>query len=705
MATGAPHGLGVAPGLFLLVLSAAALHTPAAAALLLTQVCGTSGNYTANSTYEANIKLLRTTLPKTTSSSVDLFAKASAGAVPEIVHALALCRGDANASACGSCVATAFQDAQQLCAYDKEVTVYYDLCYLSFSNSNFLDGTDDDNMFGFVDDSPNVTSPVPAFDDAVVKLLKATADYAANNSTSRFATGEEGFDSSYPTIYGLTQCTPDLSPAECQSCLVYSFRMLPYYFSGKTGGTVVGIRCNYRYELYSFFSGSPSLLLPAPSSPAPSPPPAPVNVMPTSTPQGKKRIAAGISAGIAGSVVLILILSVFFFLRFRRRIKATENDHSPKKLGKSQCTIFDFSTLQEATEHFSDKNKLGEGGFGTVYKGILSDGEEIAVKTLLGRALGRKGQALHQLHNEVLVLAELQHKKLVRLLGFCSHQNDTLLVYEYIKNGSLDSILFSISSSFTSCVTYPEFSGHSSHYNSTGNALKWEEQYNIILGIAKGILYLHEDSSTRIVHRDLKANNILLDDDMEPKIADFGMARLLELGHTLTQTTRVVGTFGYMAPEYVMHGRVSPKIDIFSFGVLILEIVMRRSNCGSDDHNTVNLLSDVWDHWTKGSISQMLDQSIHGYGRCQALRCIHVGLLCVQVDPDDRPDISTLIFMLTRDGMELQLPEEPAFFFARGSPSASQSDGQSSFVYDRSSLILEQYISVNGLTVTEPYPR
>ncbi|GJN32607.1 hypothetical protein PR202_gb21122 [Eleusine coracana subsp. coracana] len=150
-------------------------------------------------------------------------------------------------------------------------------------------------------------------------------------------------------------------------------------------------------------------------------------------------------------------------------------------------------------------------------------------------------------------------------------------------------------------------------------------------------------------------------------------------------------TPGYMAPEYAMHGRVSPKIDIFSFGVLVLEIVTRRSNCSSDDYSAVNLLSD------------MLDQSLIGYARDQAMRCIHVGLLCVQVDPDDRPDISAVLFMLTRDGMELQLPEEPAFFFAKGS--ASRSDGQSSYVYDRSSFILEQDISVNGLTVTEPYPR
>jgi len=300
------------------------------------------------------------------------------------------------------------------------------------------------------------------------------------------------------------------------------------------------------------------------------------------------------------------------------------------------------------------------------------------------KLLGTTGHGLEQLYNEVELLAELQHKNLVRLLGFCSHQNDTLLVYEYIKNGSLDNFLFD---------------------NTNRNALNWEQQYNIILGIAKGILYLHEDSTMRIIHRDLKPSNILLDDNMEPKIADFGWARLLGEGHTQTQTEKPAGTPGYMAPEYALICSVSPKIDIFSFGVLVLEIVSRRRNSNSDEHSNVNLISDVWDHWTKGTVSQMLHPSLDGFALSQALRCIHIGLLCVQEEPDDRPDISTVVFMLTRDSMELQQPAQPAFFFGRESPPASLSDGQSSYVYDRPGLILEQNISANDVTLSELYPR
>jgi serine/threonine protein kinase len=190
---------------------------------------------------------------------------------------------------------------------------------------------------------------------------------------------------------------------------------------------------------------------------------------------------------------------------------------------------------------------------------------------------------------------------------------------------------------------------------------------------------------------------------MEPKIADFGLARLLGEGHTHTRTTRVVGTFGYMAPEYAIDGNVSTKIDIFSFGVLVLEIVTRRRNCNSDDHDLVNLLSDVWNCWTKGTVTQLIDQSLEEQFRRQALRCIHIGLLCVQSDPDDRPHMSSVIFMLSRENMNLQPPAQPAFFFDGDSNSCSQPFEQP--VYNRPNAIYEEDISVNRMTVTDIYPR
>ncbi|CAM0870581.1 unnamed protein product [Alopecurus aequalis] len=515
------------------------------------------------------------------------------------------------------------------------------------------------------------------FSAAATAILTAALDASSNstagNAKKYFATGEVNLD---PRIYVLAQCVPLLTPVQCSSCLGELLVEIQTELSTKPVWVTSRVEwCDLRYSVQPLYEGQAMLQLQAPPSPLPASAASPH----TTGPAEKKRSgAAGISGGIVCSIVLILVVSVFLFIRFRRRIKAAKHDNPFRKISRAQCVIFDLPTLEVATENFSQRNKLGEGGFGAVYKGILPDGQEIAVKKLVGTA----GHGLHQLHNEVLLLAELQHKNLVRLHGFYSHRDDILLVYEYIDNGSLDNFLSD---------------------TTQGHTLTWEQRYNIILGIAKGILYLHEDSSMRIIHRDLKPNNILLDEDMEPKIADFGLARLLGEGHTHTMTSGAAGTPGYMAPEYVYEGRVSPKIDVFSYGVLILQIVTRRTECWCDDTNTVNILTDVWNHWKNGTILQMMDQTLNEHSRNQQLRCVHVGLMCVQADPNDRPEISTVIFMLTRDNAELPQLEEPAFFF--GSFSGQRNLYSSSGASANSIFVLGEKVSVNGVTMTEPYPR
>ncbi|EEE67329.1 hypothetical protein OsJ_24580 [Oryza sativa Japonica Group] len=528
-----------------------------------------SGAYAANSTYEANLAVLAAALPGNASTAAAAgYPKATVGAVPD---------------------------------------------------QRFLDfvGVNSPVSELYSDADSNITAvPVAWFNAAVVALMNATVDTAvaagsgSNNTKKYFATAVEDFDPKhYPKIYGMAQCAPVMTAAQCRSCLGGFVSSIPWFLNGKPGGRVLGIWCNLRYSVKPFYQGQPMLQISAPPEP---PPPAMPSLAAPPTRTARRRRVAGISAGVACFVVLMLILSAYAFIRFKRK-KAAKKDNLLKKMARGKCTIFDLATLKEATENFSEKHKLGEGGFGTVYK------------------------------------------------SHCLIQTNHFVA------------------------------AHASR----GNALSWDQQYNIIFGIAKGIMYLHEDSSIRIIHRDLKANNILLDEDMDPKIADFGLARLIGGGHTHTKTTRIVGTYGYMAPEYAIHGNVSPKIDIFSFGVLVLEIVTKRKNCsyGDGTTDTVNLLSDV------------IDQSLEGHFRNQALRCIHIGLLCVQSDPDDRPDIPSVIFMLTRDNMELQPPTEPAFFFNGNSNSASQTSDQRVYVYDRSGKIYEEDISANGITLTDIYPR
>ncbi|KAG6502151.1 hypothetical protein ZIOFF_042040 [Zingiber officinale] len=306
--------------------------------------------------------------------------------------------------------------------------------------------------------------------------------------------------------------------------------------------------------------------------------------------------------------------------------------------------LFDLDTILEATQNFSPSNKLGQGGYGPVYKGkFKDDGQEIAVKRLSETS----SQGANEFKNEVMVIAKLQHRNLVRLLGCCIQGRERMLIYEFMPNGSLDALLFDPTKSET---------------------LDWKTRHNIIVGIARGLLYLHHDSRLRIIHRDLKASNVLLDKDMNPKISDFGIARIFGGDDTEVNTMRVVGTYGYMSPEYAMNGIFSIKSDVFSFGILTLEIISGKKNRGVfDSSSPVNLLDHVWNLWKEGKALNLVDKSIgDSFPTTEVLSCIKIGLLCVQELPEDRPTMNTLLKMLDTDISLLPEPTQPGFVNLRG---------------------------------------
>ncbi|XP_014524202.1 G-type lectin S-receptor-like serine/threonine-protein kinase At4g27290 [Vigna radiata var. radiata] len=325
------------------------------------------------------------------------------------------------------------------------------------------------------------------------------------------------------------------------------------------------------------------------------------------------------------------------------------NEHESKDL---ELPMFELSTITSATNNFSPDNKLGEGGFGSVYKGILADGGEIAVKRL---SMNSK-QGLPEFKNEVMHIAKLQHRNLVRLLGYCLQAGERLLVYEFMPNKSLDSFIFDENKSML---------------------LDWPRRMLIINGVARGLLYLHQDSRHRIVHRDLKAGNVLLDSEMNPKISDFGLARSFGGNEIEATTKHVVGTYGYLPPEYIIDGAYSTKSDVFSYGVLILEIVSGKRNKGFCHQD--NLLAHVWRLFTEGKCSEVVDAAItESVHLSEALRTIHVGLLCVQLNPEDRPNMSSVVMMLSSESA-LPQPNLPGFFTSTsmaGDSSSSSSHKQ-----------------------------
>ncbi|CAN4102815.1 unnamed protein product [Withania somnifera] len=306
-----------------------------------------------------------------------------------------------------------------------------------------------------------------------------------------------------------------------------------------------------------------------------------------------------------------------------------------------ELPLFDLLTLTNATDNFSFANRIGEGGFGQVYKGVLEGGQEVGVKRLSETS----EQGLHEFKNEVNCIAKLQHRNLVKLLGCCIQGEEKMLVYEYLPNKSLELYIFD---------------------DERGALLDWTKRFNIINGIARGLMYLHQDSRLRIIHRDLKASNVLLDIEMNPKISDFGMARSFKGDETGANTRRIVGTYGYMSPEYAVDGIFSVKSDVFSFGVLILEIVSGKKNRRfvHPDHH-LNLLGHAWILHNEGRTLELVDPNLtDSYYISEVLRSVHVGLLCVQQNPEDRPSMSAVIMMLSNEGI-LPPAKHPGFFTER----------------------------------------
>ncbi|XP_024639729.1 probable LRR receptor-like serine/threonine-protein kinase At1g07650 isoform X2 [Medicago truncatula] len=289
-----------------------------------------------------------------------------------------------------------------------------------------------------------------------------------------------------------------------------------------------------------------------------------------------------------------------------------------------QTGLFTLRQIKVATKNFDAANKLGEGGFGSVYKGQLSDGTVIAVKQLSSKSK----QGNREFVNEIGMISGLQHPNLVKLHGCCVEGNQLILIYEYMENNCLSRILFGKGSE-------------------SKKKLDWLTRKKICLGIAKALAYLHEESRIKIIHRDIKASNVLLDKDFNAKVSDFGLAKLIEDDKTHV-STRIAGTVGYMAPEYAMRGYLTDKADVYSFGVVALEIISGKSNTNyRPDDEFFYLLDWAYVLQERGNLLELVDPDIGSeYSTEEAIVMLNVALLCTNASPTLRPTMCQAVSML-----------------------------------------------------------
>ncbi|XP_048329325.2 probable LRR receptor-like serine/threonine-protein kinase At1g56130 [Ziziphus jujuba] len=381
-------------------------------------------------------------------------------------------------------------------------------------------------------------------------------------------------------------------------------------------------------EIHLFWAGKGTCCIPAqgtygPSISAISATPDFVPTVSNKPPSNENRTGLIVGIVVPVGVLSFLSLLVVFYIVTKRRKKSQTDDEEELFGIDVKPFTFSYEELKTATDDFNSTNKLGEGGFGPVYKGTLDDGRVIAAKQLSVTS----HQGKNQFVTEIATISSVQHRNLVKLYGCCIEGNKRLLVYEYLENKSLDQALF----------------------GSRSLGLSWSTRYDICMGVARGLAYLHQESRLRIVHRDVKASNILLDSDLNPKISDFGLARLYDDKKTHI-STRVAGTIGYLAPEYAMRGHLTEKTDVFAFGVVALEIVSGRANSDSSlEADKMYLLEWAWNLYEENRENELVDSSLSTFNKEEVKRIIGVALWCTQTSPSFRPSMSRVVAILSGD--------------------------------------------------------
>ncbi|CAN8246452.1 unnamed protein product [Cochlearia groenlandica] len=678
-----------------------------------------NGFFRPNTTYDLNRRQALSSLASNVTSH-NGFYNSSIGQEPNTIFIIAMCIPGTKQDTCSDCIKEASDKLLKSCPNQTEAYTWPDCCMVRYSNTSFsgsllMEPSQPLYNTGDIKDTTDFDSVWEELMFRTINLTSLTSKNVSKSSSlllgHKYFAAEIASLTKFVTMYAMMQCTPDVTSSDCEFCLKKSVGDYESCCRGKQGGAVIRPSCFFRWDLYPYAGAFDNVTFPPPPAPPQSLPQPPLSLTPdranTTTEDGKSVSTGTIVAIVVPSVVILVLVVVGFVVCRRKKSYKTieaqglvcfssvyyiqtlqnwifEEDVfclicvlAGDEIATTRSLQFSFKTIEAATDKFSDSNMIGRGGFGEVYKGTLLTGTEVAVKRLSKTS----GQGAREFKNEAVLVTKLQHRNLVRLLGFCLEAEEKILVYEFVPNKSLDYFLFD-----------PVKQGE----------LDWTRRYNIIEGIARGILYLHQDSRLTIIHRDLKASNILLDADMNPKIADFGMARIFGIDQTQANTGRIVGTYGYMSPEYAMRGHFSMKSDVYSFGIVILEIISGKKNNSSyhADDSSVNLVTHAWRLWRTGSPLELVDPSIgESYQTNEATRCIHIALLCIQEDPKDRPLLQSIILMLTSSTTTLPKPRAPGFCV----PSRHELDHDGLVYTQTTSKSITG--SINDTTITDLFPR
>ncbi|KVH87918.1 Concanavalin A-like lectin/glucanase, subgroup [Cynara cardunculus var. scolymus] len=522
----------------------------------------------------------------------------------ESVYGLALCREYLSTAACLACFDTGVA-YMKVCGLGNGAHIFYDDCELRYENNDFYDEAIIKTSVGICG---NTTSSHPKELQKTARGLFSDLQIATPKTSNFFVASARQLTGSNVTVYAIAQCSRNLSQSVCVDCLKIRHRSLDGCLPN-TFGRAIDSGCFMRYSETPFFGVNQT-----------------TDIAPFLK-NGSSSNLRSIIGGVVGAIGFLLFILAFLF--WHRRSRKPYNHGQGKSTGATEMlqrpTAYTYKDLKIATNNFHEENIIGRGS-GEVYKGVLKDGNTVAIKKIA--IASKRGKAY--MDGEIKIISNVHHRYLIRILGYCSKGSHLYLVLEYMENGSLDKYL----------------------YGDKRSSLNWKQRFDIIFGTARGLAYLHEQYHVTIIHRDIKSSNILLDTEFQPKVADFGLVKLLPEDKTHL-STKVMGTLynGYIAPEYAINGHLSEKVDTYSFGVVILEIISGKwcNNKIENEPISLNFVENARSLYENDMHLHLIDATLDPseYATEDAKKVIEIALMCTQPTTSARPSMSEVVTLLS----------------------------------------------------------